>query len=70
MDEATSILNVESEIIAVKALGSLNLNKNDGLLSRTTQIITVAQGPSTVISSDTIVIKDRDEIVEMGSHQP
>jgi ATP-binding cassette subfamily B (MDR/TAP) protein 1 len=67
LDEATSALDAESERTVVSALESLNLNNNGGLLSRTTQI-TVAHRLSTVINSDTIVVMDKGEIVEMGSH--
>ncbi|XP_059456882.1 ABC transporter B family member 14-like [Corylus avellana] len=67
LDEATSALDAESERTVVSALQSLNLNNNGGLLSRTTQI-TVAHRLSTVKNSDTIVVMDKGEIVEMGSH--
>lgn len=67
LDEATSALDAESERTVVSALESLHLNNNGGLLSRTTQI-TVAHRLSTVINSDTVVVMDKGEIVEMGSH--
>jgi len=67
LDEATSALDAESERTVVRALESLHLNNNGGLLSRTTQI-TVAHRLSTVINSDTIIVMDKGEIVEMGSH--
>ncbi|KAB2042495.1 hypothetical protein ES319_D02G219900v1 [Gossypium barbadense] len=67
MDEATSALDGESERIIVKALESLNQKGNDGLVSRITRI-TVAHRLSTIISSDLIVVMDRGEIVESGSH--
>lgn len=67
LDEATSALDAESERTVVNTLESLNLNNNGGLLSRITQI-TVAHRLSTVINSDTIIVMDKGEIVEMGSH--
>jgi ATP-binding cassette subfamily B (MDR/TAP) protein 1 len=66
LDEATSALDAESERTVVSALESIKLN-NGGLLLGTTQI-TVAHRPSTVRNSDTIIVMDKGEIVEMGSH--
>ncbi|XP_050385288.1 ABC transporter B family member 19-like [Argentina anserina] len=67
LDEATSALDAESEKSVVSALEAINLKKKGGLLSKTTQI-TVAHRLSTVINSDIIVVMDKGEIVEMGSH--
>ncbi|KAL6209608.1 hypothetical protein ACLB2K_020548 [Fragaria x ananassa] len=67
LDEATSALDAESEKSVVSALEAINLKKNGGLLSRTTQF-TVAHRLSTVINSDKIVVIDKGEIVEIGSH--
>ncbi|KAH7538363.1 hypothetical protein FEM48_Zijuj03G0191600 [Ziziphus jujuba var. spinosa] len=67
LDEATSALDAESEKTIVSALEAINLNSNSDLLSRTTQI-TVAHRLSTIINSDTIVVMEKGEIVEMGSH--
>ncbi|KAG2668627.1 hypothetical protein I3760_14G000600 [Carya illinoinensis] len=67
LDEATSALDAEFERTVVNALESLNLSNNGGLLSSTTRI-TVAHRLSTVINSDTIVVMDKGEIVEMGTH--
>eukprot|EP00261_Vitis_vinifera_P040305 XP_019081548.1 PREDICTED: ABC transporter B family member 19-like [Vitis vinifera] len=66
LDEATSALDTQSERAVVSALESTKLN-NNGDLSRTTQI-TVAHRLSTVINSDTIIVMDKGEIVEMGPH--
>ena len=63
LDEPTSALDAESERTLVSALGSIN--GNNGL--RTTQII-VAHQLSTVTNSDVIVVMDRGEIAEIGSH--
>ncbi|KAL5719330.1 ABC-type xenobiotic transporter [Ranunculus cassubicifolius] len=65
LDEATSALDAESEQVIIKALGSIN--NSGGLLSRTTQI-TVAHRLSTIVKSDVIVVMERGEVVEMGSH--
>ncbi|KAF5445810.1 hypothetical protein F2P56_031498 [Juglans regia] len=67
LDEATSALDAESERTVVNALESLNLSNNGGLRSSTTRI-TVAHRLSTVLNSDTIVVMDKGEIVEMGTH--
>lgn len=63
LDEPTSALDVESERTLVSALESINVNNG----FRTTQI-TVAHRLSTVTNSDVIVVMDRGEIVEIGSH--
>lgn len=65
LDEATSALDTESERAVVSALESIKLNNGD--LSRSTQI-TVAHRLSTVINSETIIVMDKGEIVEMGPH--
>ncbi|KAK6253146.1 hypothetical protein QUC31_014866 [Theobroma cacao] len=67
LDEATSALDVESERTIVNALESIDKKGNGGFLSRPTQI-TVAHRLSTVINSDVIVVMDKGEIVEIGSH--
>ncbi|XP_031284354.1 ABC transporter B family member 19-like [Pistacia vera] len=68
LDEATSALDGESERVIVSALESLNQKgSREELPSRITQI-TVAHRLSTVMNSDTIVVMDKGEIVEMGSH--
>ncbi|KAK3187820.1 hypothetical protein Dsin_027381 [Dipteronia sinensis] len=67
LDEATSALDAESEGIIVNAMESLYRESSAGSHSRTTQI-TVAHRLSTVVNSDTIVVMDKGEIVEMGSH--
>lgn len=67
LDEATSALDAESEKSVVSALEAINLKENGGLLSKTTQI-TVAHRLSTIMNSDIIVVMDKGEIVEMGSH--
>lgn len=66
LDEGTSALDAESERTVVNALESLNL-RNNGDLSRTTRI-TVAHRLSTVMNSDTIVVMDKGEIVEVATH--
>ncbi|KAF4398913.1 hypothetical protein G4B88_023507 [Cannabis sativa] len=65
LDEATSALDAESEKSIVNALESMNLNGDR--MSCITQI-TVAHRLSTIKNSDTIVVMDKGEIVEMGSH--
>ncbi|KAK9914632.1 hypothetical protein M0R45_038401 [Rubus argutus] len=65
--EATSVLDAESEKSEVSALEAVNLKEDGGLLSKTTQI-TVAHRLSTIMNSDIIVVMDKGEIVEIGSH--
>ncbi|XP_065860081.1 ABC transporter B family member 19-like [Euphorbia lathyris] len=67
LDEATSALDAESERSIVSALESINVNSNGSSLYRTTQI-TVAHRLSTIKNSDTIVVMDKGQIVETGSH--
>lgn len=69
LDEATSALDAESERVIVSALEALNPKSSScgELASRTTQI-TVAHRLATVINSDVIVVMDKGEVVEMGSH--
>nr|TKR71414.1 hypothetical protein D5086_0000301880 [Populus alba] len=67
LDEATSALHTETERSIVSALGSVKLNDNRGSGYTTTQI-TVAHRISTVKNSDTIVVMDKGEIAQMGSH--
>ncbi|CAN0922821.1 ABC transporter B family member 19 [Linum grandiflorum] len=59
LDEATSALDTESERSIVNALESIS--------ARITQI-TVAHRLSTIKKSDSIVVMDKGEIVEMGTH--
>ncbi len=60
LDEATSALDTESEQMVQKALTNLMLN-------RTTFVI--AHRLSTILHADKIVVIDKGEIVEMGSHK-
>ncbi|KAF9603774.1 hypothetical protein IFM89_037860 [Coptis chinensis] len=66
LDEATSALDTESERMVMDALSSFEQN-NSGWSCRTTQI-TVAHRLSTIMKSDTIVVMEKGEVVEMGSH--
>ena len=59
LDEATSALDTESELLVQNALGRL-------MKDRTTLV--VAHRLSTVRSADRIVVLERGQIVEIGSH--
>ena len=59
LDEATSALDAESERLVQRALANL-------ILSRTT--IVIAHRLSTVRRADNIVVMERGQIIEMGTH--
>ncbi|KAI3955480.1 hypothetical protein MKW92_006772 [Papaver armeniacum] len=67
LDEATSALDTETEQVVMSAFGSMQANQISEIQSTTTQI-TVAHRLSTVKNADTIVVMEKGEIVEMGSH--
>ncbi|MEE4252634.1 MAG: ATP-binding cassette domain-containing protein, partial [Desulfuromusa sp.] len=60
LDEATSALDTESEAMVQQALGNLMTN-------RTTFVI--AHRLSTVMHADRILVLDKGEIVQSGSHE-
>ncbi|CAN1251336.1 ABC transporter B family member 14 [Linum perenne] len=64
LDEATSALDTESERSIVNALESISENNDIGRITQ----ITVAHRLSTIRKSDSIVVMDKGEIVEMGTH--
>ncbi|KAI3985522.1 hypothetical protein MKX01_033836 [Papaver californicum] len=67
LDEATSALDVETEQVVMSAFGSMQKNQFGEIQSTTTQI-QVAHRLSTVKKADMIVVMEKGEIVEMGSH--
>ncbi|MBA0602271.1 hypothetical protein Gorai_002457, partial [Gossypium raimondii] len=69
LDEATSAIDTESERTVVNALESIDRRKGNcgRFISNPTQII-VAHRLSIVVNSDVIVVMDKCEIVETGSH--
>ncbi|KAI3870854.1 hypothetical protein MKX03_013745 [Papaver bracteatum] len=67
LDEATSALDAKTEQVVMSAFGSMQANHLREIQSTTTQI-TVAHRLSTVKNTDTIVVMEKGEIVEMGSH--
>jgi subfamily B ATP-binding cassette protein MsbA len=60
LDEATSHLDTESERLVQKALANLMVNRT---------VIVIAHRISTIRRADKIVVIDRGEIAEMGSHE-
>lgn len=60
LDEATSALDSESEELVQNAL--------DNLMENRTSIV-IAHRLSTIINVDKIIVMDRGEIVEMGTHE-
>ncbi|PPE00630.1 hypothetical protein GOBAR_DD02354 [Gossypium barbadense] len=69
LDEATSAIDTESERTVVNALESIDRRKGNcgKFISNPTQII-VAHRLSIVVNSDVILVMDKCEIVETGSH--
>ncbi|RLN03046.1 ABC transporter B family member 10-like [Panicum miliaceum] len=67
LDEATSALDSESERVVMSSLGAKEW-KNKGELSSKVTSITIAHRISTVTSADVIVVMDKGQMVEMGSH--
>ncbi|CAO2168058.1 unnamed protein product [Urochloa humidicola] len=68
LDEATSALDSESERAVMSSLGAKEWEKKGELSSKITSI-TVAHRISTVTSADVIVVMDKGQVVEMGSHE-
>ena len=60
LDEATSALDAESERLVQKALANLMENKTS---------IVIAHRLSTVRKADVIVVLERGQIIEAGTHQ-
>ncbi|KAM3190904.1 hypothetical protein ACQJBY_068710 [Aegilops geniculata] len=67
LDEATSALDGESERVVMNTLGAKGW-KNKGELSSKITSITIAHRLSTVTNADVIVVMDKGEVVETGSH--
>nr|ACF22787.1 MDR-like ABC transporter [Brachypodium distachyon] len=67
LDEATSALDGESERVVMNTLGAKGW-KNKGELSSKITSITIAHRLSTVTNTDVIVVMDKGEVVETGSH--
>src|SRR5207253_7604613 len=59
LDEATSSLDTESEMLVQKALANLMQNKTS---------IVIAHRLSTIRKADKIVVMERGQIVEAGTH--
>jgi ATP-binding cassette, subfamily B, bacterial MsbA len=60
LDEATSHLDTESELLVQKALANLMVNRT---------VIVIAHRISTIRRADKIVVIDRGQIAEIGSHE-
>jgi ATP-binding cassette subfamily B (MDR/TAP) protein 1 len=67
LDEATSALDGESERVVMDTLGAKGW-KSKGELSSKMTSITIAHRLSTVTNTDVIVVMDKGEVVETGSH--
>jgi ABC-type multidrug transport system fused ATPase/permease subunit len=59
LDEATSALDTESERLVQKALETLMANRT---------VLVIAHRLSTVTNADKIILLDKGEIKEMGTH--
>ena len=60
LDEATSHLDTESEMLVQKALANLMENRT---------VIVIAHRLSTIRRADKIVVLDRGQVSEIGSHE-
>lgn len=67
LDEATSALDGESERVVMNTLGAKGW-KSKGEFSSKITSITIAHRLSTVTNADVIVVMDKGEVVETGSH--
>jgi ATP-binding cassette subfamily B (MDR/TAP) protein 1 len=68
LDEATSALDGQSEIVVMSSLLAKEWKNKGGLSSKITSI-TIAHRMSTVTSADVIVVMDKDQVIELGSHE-
>nr|GMC97347.1 ABC transporter B family member 26, chloroplastic [Ipomoea batatas] len=66
LDEATSALDAESEYYIKEFLHALKHDNDDANASRS--VIVIANRLSVIEVADKVVVLDRGEIVEMGSH--
>ena len=60
LDEATSHLDAESELLVQRALGNLMADRT---------VLVIAHRLSTVRRADVIVVMDQGRIVEVGTHE-
>jgi ATP-binding cassette subfamily B (MDR/TAP) protein 1 len=67
LDEATSALDGESERVVMDTLGAQGW-KGKGELSSKMTSITIAHRLSTVTNTDVIVVMEKGEVIETGSH--
>jgi ATP-binding cassette subfamily B (MDR/TAP) protein 1 len=68
LDEATSALDGQSEMVVMSSLLAKEW-KNKGKLSSKITSITIAHRMSTVTSADLIVVMDKGQVIELGSHE-
>lgn len=69
LDEATSSLDTQSELMVQKAMDNLMDRGSTGAVGNRKTIIVIAHRLSTIMRADKIIVLDRGKLVEAGSHE-
>ncbi|KKK98836.1 hypothetical protein LCGC14_2638760, partial [marine sediment metagenome] len=68
LDEATSSLDTQSELMVQKAMDSLMDHGSSGDTNKRKTIIVIAHRLSTIKRANKIIVLDRGRLIESGSH--